>query len=284
MRLVVCVKQVQETMLPGSGSRGAPSGRGYANPTDLAAVEHALCLGGEPGEVVALTVGPPGAETVLRKAMMMGVGRTVRVWSDQLAGADSFAVATMLAGAAGRLGFDLLLLGARSADTGTEAVGAAVAELLGLPLVTRVVGIERTSDSSRLLAHRKLARDERETHRVPCPAVITIELGVTEPRYCARGWLGRMRRARVELLRPEDVGAAADAAEPRLAVLEVTPPRPRAKIGVPVAGLSLKDKLALMRGGRKQQAAAQERVIEGSPSEVAGRLKTALERLLTRRP
>src|SRR5262249_37803935 len=139
VRFVVCLKRVQEAMLLGPDSRVAPSVRSYPNPTDLAAVEHALCLGGEAGGRFAPAPGPPGAGTVLRKALMMGVERSVRVWSDQLAGADSFAVATMLAGAAGRLGFDLLLLGARSADTGTEAVGAAIAELLSLPLVTRVV-------------------------------------------------------------------------------------------------------------------------------------------------
>jgi electron transfer flavoprotein beta subunit len=215
--------------------------------------------------------------------MMMGAERSVRVWSDQLAGADSFAVATILAGAAGRLGFDLLLLGARSADTGTEAVGAAIAELLGLPLVTRVVSIERTSDSSRLLVHRKLSRGERETHCVSCPAVVTIELGAMEPRYCARGWVGRMRRAEVGVLSLEDIGATADAAEPRVAVLEVSPPRPRAKVGVPVAGLSLKDKLAVMRGGRKQPATV-DRFIEGPPSEAARRLKTALDQFLANRP
>jgi electron transfer flavoprotein alpha/beta subunit len=283
VRLVVCVKQVEEAVFLGRDSRLAPLSRGYPNPADLAAVEHALSLRGDAGEIVALTVGPPNAEVALRKAMMMGVERAVRVWSDQLAGADSFAVATVLAGAARRLGFDLMLLGARSADTGTEAVGAAVAELLGLPLVTRVVGIERVSDGSRLLAHRKLAKDERETHRVPCPAIVTIEAGVTEPRYCAPGWVGRLRRGRVEPLRPEAVGIEVDAAERRLAVLEVTPPRPRTKVGVPVAGLSLNEKLALMRGGRKQPL-AQDRVIEGPPPQVARRLKTALERFLASRP
>jgi electron transfer flavoprotein beta subunit len=283
VRRVVCVKQVEETSYLRWSSSLAPPSRSYPNPTDLAAAEHALCLGGDAGEVVALTVGPPEAEAALRKAMMMGVERAVRVWSDQLAGADSFAVATVLAGAARRLSFDLLLLGARSADTGTEAVGAAIAELLGLPLVTRVIGIECASDGSRLLAHRKLERGERETHRVPFPAVVTIEPGVTQPRYCAPGWVGRMRRGRVELLSPEEVGAGAEAAERRLALLEVTPPRPRAKVGVPVGGLSLKDKLAVMRGARKQPP-AEDRVIEGSPSEVAHRLKTALERFLAGRP
>jgi electron transfer flavoprotein beta subunit len=283
VKLLVCVKQVEEAVFLGRDSRLAPLSRGYPNPADLAAVEHALSLGGDAGEIVALTVGPPNAEIALRKAMMMGVERAVRVWSDQISGADSFAVATVLAGAARRLGFDLLLLGARSADTGTEVVGAAIAENLDLPLVTRVVGIERGSDGCRVLAHRKLARDERETHRVPCPAVVTIEAGVTEPRYCAPGWVGRLRRGCVELLRPEELGEGGDPSERRVAVLEVTPPRPRAKVGVPVAGLSLKDKLAVMRGGRKQPS-AQDRLIEGPPSQVAHQLKTALERFLAKRP
>jgi hypothetical protein len=118
---------------------------------------------------------------------------------------------------------------------------------------------------------------------VPCPAVVTIESGGTEPRYCAPGWVGRLRGLRVELTSPAEIGAPVDAAELRLAVLEVTPPRPRTKVGVRVAGLSLKDKLAVMRGGRKPQA-AEERIVEGSPGEVAHRLKAALERFLARPP
>jgi electron transfer flavoprotein beta subunit len=283
VRIVVGVKQVEDIAFVRYGSGLAPLRRRFPNPADLAAVEQAERLRGDSGEVIALTVGPPDVEAALRKALMMGVDRVVRVWSDLLVGADSFAVATVLAAAARRLGFDLLLLGARSADTATEAVGAAVAEILDLPLVTRVIGVESAPEGSRMLAHRKLERGERETFGVSCPAVLTIEPGVTEPRYCAPGWVSRTRRGQVELLRPEEIGARADAFSRRLAILEVTSPRPRAKVGVPVAGLSLKDKLAVMRGGRKQPP-AEERVIEGPPSEVARRLKTALERFLPRRP
>jgi electron transfer flavoprotein alpha/beta subunit len=210
---------------------------------------------------------------------MMGVERAVRIWSEALADAGPFTVARVLALSARRFGFDLLLLGARSADTANEIVGAAAAEILGLPLVTRVVGIDPESGGSSVLAERKLPRGERETHRVPCPAVLTIESGSTPPRYCAPGWVSRTRRANVERLRPEEIGAGVDASERRVAVLEVTPPQPRAKVGVRVSGLSLKDKLALMRGGRKP-ASAEDRIVEGAPPEVARRLKTSLERLL----
>ncbi|MBI2962948.1 MAG: hypothetical protein HYY35_04275 [Deltaproteobacteria bacterium] len=280
MRLVVCLKQAEEAVFVRWSPPFASFTRRYADPTGLAALEHALRLAAGAAQVVALTVGPPDAERVLAKAAMMGVERAVRVWGERLAGADSLAVAMVLAAAARRLDGDLLLLGARSSDTGTEAVGAAVAELLDLPLVTRVVGIERDADGARLLVHRKLPRGERETHRVPCPAVVTIDPGGDEPRYCAPGWMRRTRRLAVETLRPEELGVADG--EPRLVVLEVAPPRPRAKVGVQVAGLSLKDKLAVMRGGRKQDS-AEERIIEAPAPQAARRLKAALERLLAAR-
>jgi electron transfer flavoprotein beta subunit len=254
----------------------------------LAALEQAERLRGDAGEVVALTVGPADSEAALRKALMMGADRAVGVWSDSLLGADSFAVASVLAAAARRLEFDLILLGARSADTATEVVGAAIAEALELPLVTRVIGVEGPSDGSRMLAHRKLERGERESFEVSCPAVLTMETGVIEPRYCAPGWLGRVRRARVEWLRPEQIGARAETLSPRIAVLKVTPPRPRVKIGVRVAGLSLKDKLAVMRGAAKrpsgESSPAENRIVEGSPSEVALRLRKKLEEWLPSRP
>ena len=278
MRIVVCVKEIGQLDLRHDSSRRAPTRRLLPNPTDWSAVEHAERLRGDSGEVVALTVG--SADAVLRKALMMGVDRALRVWSDALLGADSFAVASVLAAAARHLGFDLVLLGARSADTATEAVGAWIAEILDLPLLTRVIGVDGPIEGSHLLAHRKLERGERETFRVSCPAVLTIEGGGLEPRYSAPGWVGRVRRGRVESLRPEQVGVRAEDFSRRLAVIDVTSPHPRAKIGIRVAGLSLKDKLAVMRGGKRpsgESPSAEERIVDGPPSELARRLKKKLE-------
>lgn len=277
MRIVVCVKPISAFVGLDDGSRAQTLARHFPNPLDLVAVEEARRLAARhDGSVVALTVGAPRAEAVSRKALMMGVDRAVRVWSQCLDGADSFAVAAALAAALRRIGFDLVLCGARSADSASELVGALLADLLDLPLVTRAVGLEIEAAAGRIVAHEKVEKGGRETYAASLPAVVTVEEGAAEPRYCDPRWLERGLHRGVETLSAEELGVAGS--PPRLEILEVAPPRPRTKVGVKVAGLSLKDKLAVMRG----QAARPQgvRLLDGAPRESARRIKEQIERWL----
>ena len=104
MKVGVCLKQV-----PVSDSRikiGA-SGAGIdmaeikfeINAYDENALEEALKLkdGGKATEVVVLTLGGAGTETMLRDALARGADRAVRLDDPSFAGADSLGVAKALA-------------------------------------------------------------------------------------------------------------------------------------------------------------------------------------------
>jgi len=280
LRIVVCVKQISGRAGLRNGSREEALARHFPNPLDLVAIEQARRLvARHGGHVSAVTVGSSRAEAVLRKALMMGVDRAVRVWSEELAAADSFAVATALAATSWRIGFDLLLCGARSADSGAEVVGALLADLLGVPLITRAVGLELDTEAGRIVAHKKVEKGGRETYTTIPPAVVTVEEGAAEPRYCDPRWLDRGLHRAVETLSAEQLGLASSPPyHPRLEVLEVTPPRPRTKVGIRVAGLSLKDKLAVMRGQAGRSPGV--RLFDGAPHESARRIKEHVERWL----
>lgn len=279
MKLVVCLKQSTDVTIVQHDSRQETLLRYIPNPLDLVAVEKALGVCAVyGGEVIALAVGPPRVETALRKALMMGVSRAVRIWDERLEGADVFAIAPILARAGQTVGFDLLLCGARSVDTGTEVMGALMAEHLSLPLITRAIGLEFDIEKRWIIAHTKLEKGGRETYTASYPAVVTVEQGVTVPRYCGPLWLRQGLRKRVEILDLERLGAGFPLPARRVISLAITPPRPRTKVGVKVSGLSLKEKLVLMRGqlNRPQSGG----IVNGSPEEAARVIKEHLEKWL----
>src|SRR3712207_766668 len=91
MKIVVCVKYVPDIQ---GDRRLGPDGRvvrdggdGTLNELDENAVEAALVLAeaADDSEVVALTVGPAGAEDALRRALQMGADRGVQVRDDAIA-------------------------------------------------------------------------------------------------------------------------------------------------------------------------------------------------------
>jgi electron transfer flavoprotein alpha subunit len=83
-----------------------------------------------------LTLGPPGAESVLTDALRCGADRAVLISDPRLAGSDTLATARALAAALALTGpYDLVLTGRNSVDSDTGHVGVQVAELAGLAFV-----------------------------------------------------------------------------------------------------------------------------------------------------
>ena len=139
MRAAVLVKQVPDlragsvAMRPdGTIDRGsAPS---IVNPADLHALEAALQLA---DEVVAISMGPPAAETALRDALAYGAHEAHLVTDRAFAGSDTWATANILAAAIDHLGsFDLVLCGLSAIDGETGQVGPQIAERLDWPQAT----------------------------------------------------------------------------------------------------------------------------------------------------
>jgi len=162
MHLVVLVKQVPDPAGPRClDVRDATVARDDADavvdPLDLHALEAALTLRAEHGgTVTALTVGPGRAAAVLRHALATGADRAVHVGDPALHGACAPQTSAVLAAALRRVGFDLVLCGAASADGGLGVMAALLAERLDVPHLsglrtlavagTTVTGQRRTED------------------------------------------------------------------------------------------------------------------------------------------
>lgn len=132
-------------------------------------------------QITAVTMGPPGAVAALRTALVLGADAAVHISDDALHGSDALATSRVLAAAVARLGFDLVLCGAASADSGMAAVPAMVAERLGVPALcfadTLVVRERRVE------IHRDDGNGDLRVLSAALPAVVSVTERCGEPHY-----------------------------------------------------------------------------------------------------
>ncbi|MFI5066819.1 MAG: mycofactocin-associated electron transfer flavoprotein beta subunit [Streptosporangiales bacterium] len=207
-----------------------PHDRGPAR-ADFAALEHALRLAQAwDARVVAATVGPADADTMLRDALAAGAAEALRVEpADQtpalrpagLVGGRQDLPAALAGALRERYGVPYLVLcGDRSADRGTGSFPAFLAAALQAAQALGVVRMEPDGDRM-LRVHRRLDGGRREVLRVRGPAVVSVEAAGV-----------RLRRASLPAtLASRDVAIPvarmAGAAAHRVAVLGAHPYRPR---------------------------------------------------------
>lgn len=147
------------------------------NPSDKNGLEEALRQKDSQGaEVLALTFGPPASEEALREALAMGADKAVLISGES---PDESLEALVLSRAIGKLGeFDLVIIGHQVAGYGASQVGPRLAELLGLPQITRAQGVEIVDEKV-----KSRRWDGYILLEVPLPALLTVDGGANKPRY-----------------------------------------------------------------------------------------------------
>ena len=151
MKAIVCVKQVPDTSgkvaVKENGQLDRASMMTITNPDDLNAIEAALQLKDQTGcEVVAISMGPPPAESMLRELLARGVDKAVLVSSREFGGSDTYATSQILAAAVRRVGVgpeDVVFCGRQAIDGDTAQVGPQIAEKLNLPQITYAADIKK---------------------------------------------------------------------------------------------------------------------------------------------
>lgn len=253
MKIVVPVKQVaaldDEFELLDDGTGVDPDFvERDLNEWDAFSLEAALLLkeAAGDGEVIAVSVGDDEATEGLLTCLAKGADRGVRVWDDALENADVLSVARVLAAAVERESPDLVLCGVQSSDAVNGATGVALAAHLGLPRVAVVSGLEFDAGSGTATVERELEGGLIEVLKIRCPALLTIQTGINEPRYANLRAIKQAREKPLDELGLEDLGldvqAVAAAAGAR-----------RRRLHPPEAG-----------GGAE--------MLQGSPSETAARI------------
>ncbi len=225
MKVAVCVKAVPSAA---TGARLDPqtfrldrSGDLALSEYDAHAVEEALRVRGDDGEVVVLSLGPERAGEALRKALAMGADRSVLIADAAFEGADLLATSAALAGALAREQAELVLFGQQSPEGNGACLWAAVAERLRLPVVSQVAELAVEEGAVRGKRQTELGY---ETLRAPLPAVVAVSDAINEPRYPSLKWIMGAKAKPQEVLSAADVGGARDSGT---RVLALRPPPPR---------------------------------------------------------
>jgi electron transfer flavoprotein beta subunit len=215
VNIVVPVKSVatldDEFELVDGGSAVDPDGiERELNEWDTFSLEEALVLREGEGEVVVVTVGDEDADEALLTCLAKGADRAVRVWDDELEGADALAVARVLAAVVSRESPDLVLCGVQSSDAVNGATGIALAAHLGLSHVAVVKGLDYDASAKVATVQRELEGGLVEVLRVALPALLTIQTGINEPRYANLRAIKQAREKPLDVVSLEDVGLDAE--------------------------------------------------------------------------
>lgn len=204
MRVVVLVKEVPDleaaVKVTGGGSGLEVEKRRGLNFFDEIAVEAALGLKEAHGATVAAVSATAGAGVeAMRRAVAMGVESPLLVDDAAIDGADPLTIARALAAAVSLEGpCDLVLAGKQATDDEAGLVGPMVAEILGVPCVTGVTGLEVADGVATV---RREVEGGSETLRVTLPAVLTAEKGLCEPRV--PGMAGTMKAMKAQIERTD---------------------------------------------------------------------------------
>jgi len=130
--------------------------------------------------IIALTMGPPMAEEVLRYSLARAADQVVLLTDRALGGADTWATANPLAYAIRKITKELLkcgddyfvVAGMQSVDGDTAQVPAQIAEELGLPCIAYVTGAEY--NKNRFEFTRIISGGSQTVAAKKLPAVITV--------------------------------------------------------------------------------------------------------------
>ncbi len=281
MRIVVCVKWVLDT----DGTIPVDTEANVileaclpwtVSPLDRLALEEAARMkeAGLCGHITALCLGPVPAAAALRVALASGADRAVHICDPGMETPDSGTSGMVLARAITALGvgYDLILCGARAADTNAGLAGPAISAELGLPLVTEVDRIE-IGGQGRALVRKKLEAGDKAVVEVPLPALLTVETGINRPRYLKLRARLLAARHQIETYDLAALGLAPGdgALAPRTEVIAFGPPRPRGKkLFTPDSSLSAAERMRqLMSGGATQKASSG--LLEGDPQTLAAK-------------
>lgn len=210
MKYIVCLKQVPDTMdvkVDPVSKRivreGVPS---ILNPYDYYALEEGLRLKERfGGTTIAISMGPPQAEAVLKEAISLGVDEAYLLSDKAFAGSDTLATSYTLAQAIKKIGdFSIIICGREAMDGSTGQVGPELAEHLETPIITYVSKILNISGNQ--IECVRLLEDHYETLKSPLPLVITVIKEINEPRLPSLKGMLKAKKTQIPVWTKKDIG------------------------------------------------------------------------------
>ncbi|MFU2144848.1 electron transfer flavoprotein [Hafnia paralvei] len=187
MKIIACYKLIpeeQDITVNGDGSLNLSKADAKISQFDLNAIEAATALKQQNSDIqiIAMSVGGEAlANAKGRKDVLSRGPDELVVVSD--AGLEKMLphqTATMLAAAAKKTGFDVILCGDGSADLYAQQVGLLLGEALGVAAINGVSRILSLSETS--IQIERTLEDEVETLTIPLPAVLSVSTDINTPQ------------------------------------------------------------------------------------------------------
>lgn len=211
MKIAVCVKQVPDTADIKWTENNTIQREGLEsiiNPFDMYALETALKLKDREQNVniTTLTMGPPQAEEIIRKAISLGIDDGFVVTDKKFAGADTAATGRTLAAAIKEKikEVDLILCGQFATDGDTAQTGPAISVNLNYPVITYVKEI--LSVENKIATVKKEVEDGTEILKVKLPAVLCMLKCDYEPRRPLIKGFKNAQKAEIKFYGLNDIG------------------------------------------------------------------------------
>lgn len=180
------------------------------NPFDLNALEAAIQIKENIGaKIIALTMGPPTADSALREAIARGADEGILLSDRKFGGADVKATANTLAAAIKEIGeYDLILAGMQTVDGDTGQVGSEVAEFLDIP---HICFVEKVNDiNNEAITVTTDIWDSVYTEKMMLPGLITVTKDINAPRLAAFKSKTKARKAEIPVWGLEKLNAYLD--------------------------------------------------------------------------
>ena len=234
MNIFVCVKQVPDTetkITPNSDKSfiETASIKWIMNPYDEFAVEQALLIkqSNPAANVTVVRVGSVKDTEALRTAMAMGADEAALVEApDNL---DSYSIAKALKGAIEKTGKkpDIILAGKQAIDDDALQVPQILAEMMGLPSVTVIVGFEL--NGSTVKAKREVEGGALEVYEVNTPCVLAANKGLNTPRYASLPGIMKAKKKPLAQHSLSDVGVSESDRRVKYSNFQLPPEKPPGK-------------------------------------------------------
>jgi electron transfer flavoprotein beta subunit len=214
MNIIVCLKQVPGTTRvkidPQTNAITRQGIDSVMNPLDEYALEEGIRLKERfGGKVIAISMGPPQAEQMLRSAISLGVDEAILLSDQEFTDSDTLATSYTLGLAINKIKeYDLVLCGRQTLDGDTGQVGPELAQMLCIPFVAYVNKVENIAGG--LLTIRRSVDDGYEIIEAVLPAVITVTKEINVPRLFSLRGMMKAKTARIPIWKAADIQAEKD--------------------------------------------------------------------------
>jgi len=211
MKIVVCVKQVPDTSdikWTENNTMIRDGVESIMNPFDEYAVETAVRIkeSNPDSTITVLSMGPPQAKDVLKRAIAMGADDAILVTDRKFAGADTQSTSRTLAKAIKeKIGsFDLIICGQFAIDGDTAQTGPSIAAHLDLAQATFVKEVESVNGNS-IIVKREIEEGLQRVE-MQLPGLICMLKCDYDPRMPAIKGVMKANRMQIPEFGMEDLG------------------------------------------------------------------------------